>query len=251
MARTIGLGGIIESALVTLGVFAIPTLVVVAGFKLTGRPVKRAPLLWAGFAFAVYIGALRGGSLLPQPSVLAELQLNWVGKTLSLLTTCSILAFLPRVSFRDAGVRWDQAAGSLRPVGVTAVMTILGATVTSAMISSSPNLSTEWLMFQATMPGLDEELFMRGLMLLLFHQAFGKGMTIAGAETGWGLWLTTALFGLLHGVAWVDGALQLNAPAIVLTGSIGFAAGWMRERTGSLMVPVLFHNAFNLAQAFV
>jgi membrane protease YdiL (CAAX protease family) len=49
----------------------------------------------------------------------------------------------------------------------------------------------------------------------------------------------------------VDGALQINAAAIVGTGFIGFVAGWARERTGSLVVPVLFHNTFNVAQAFV
>ena len=235
----------------TAGIFAVPTLMLVIWYRLIDRRVDWRPLLWAGFSFGIYMLALRSTDVLPQPAFVSQLELNWVGKSLSLLVTCAILAFLPRVGFRDAGVRWGQTAGSLRPVTVTAVLTIVGATVTSAMISSSPNLSGEWLAFQATMPGLDEELFMRGLLLLLFHQAFGKGMTVWGAETGWGLWLTSALFGLLHGVGWVEGALQVDAAAIVLTGFIGFVAGWTRERTGSLIVPVLFHNAFNLAQAFV
>ena len=69
--------------------------------------------------------------------------------------------------------------------------------------------------------------------------------------TGWGLWLTTVLFGLLHGVGWADGALQVDVAAIVLTGVIGFVEGWLRERTGSLVAPILFHNGFNVAQAFV
>ncbi len=239
------------NALVTGGIFAIPTFILVVWLKLTGRRVEWAPLLWAGFSFAIYMVALRTKGVLPQPGFMSGLELDWVEKSLSLLGTCAILAFLPRVSFKDAGVRWDQTAGSLRPVVVAAVMTIVGATISSVMISSSPNVSAEWLLFQATMPGLDEELFMRGLMLLLFHQAFGKSMTIGGAKTGWGLWLTTLLFGLLHGIAWVEGGLQINAAAIVFTGLIGFVAGWMRERTGSLVVPVLFHNAFNVTQAFV
>lgn len=240
-----------ENALVTGGVFAVPTSLLVVWFRLTGRRVEWPPLLWAGFSFAIYMVAIRSTSVLPQPAFMSGLELNWVGKSLSLLCTCAMLAFLPRVSFKDAGVRWDQTAGSLRPVGITAAMTVFFATVSSALISPSPNTSAEWLVFQATMPGLDEELFMRGLMLLLFHQAFGKSMTIGGAKTGWGLWLTTVLFGLLHGVAWVDGALQIEAAAIVLTGLTGFVAGWIRERTGSLVGPVLFHNIFNVAQSFV
>ena len=101
------------------------------------------------------------------------------------------------------------------------------------------------------MPGLDEELFLRGLLLLLFHQAFGKGLTIGGAGTGWGLWLTTLLFGLLHGVTVREGVISVNIAAIVLTGFVGLIAGWMRERTGSVIAPVLFHNGFNVAQSFV
>jgi membrane protease YdiL (CAAX protease family) len=245
------LGGVIETALLTGATFAVPTAMVAAWLRLTGRTVRWGPLLWAGVSFAIYIVALRSRSVLPRPGLIAGLELNWVGKSLSLLSTCAILRLLPSVSFREAGVTWDQAAGSLRPAIAVSVITILSATVASAMISSSPNLSWEWLLFQATMPGLDEELFLRGLMLLLFHQAFGKNMSMAGAETGWGLWLTTVLFGLLHGVAWADGSLQINIAAIVFTGFVGLVAGWIRERTGSLVVPVLFHNVFNVTQAFV
>ncbi len=245
------MGGVIERALVTAGIFVVPTLLLVIWFRINNRRVEWRPLLWAGLSFAIYMLALRSTDVLPLPEFLAQWEQNWVGKSLALLATCAILAFLPSVGFREAGVRWAQNAGSLRPVAVTAVMTIVGATITSGLISSSPDLSREWLTFQATMPGLDEELFMRGLLLLLFHQAFGKGMTIWGAETGWGIWLTSVLFGLLHGVGWVDGALQFNVAVIMLTGSIGFIAGWARERTGSLVIPVLFHNAFNVAQAFV
>ena len=63
--------------------------------------------------------------------------------------------------------------------------------------------------------------------------------------------MTTALFGLLHGVTVQGGVISVHVAAIVLTGLIGFIAGWMRERTGSLVAPVLFHNGFNVAQSFV
>ena len=101
------------------------------------------------------------------------------------------------------------------------------------------------------MPGLDEEPFFRGLLLLLLHQTFGKGLKVWGAETGWGLWLVTAVFGLLHGITVESGELEVNLWVIVSTGFIGFVATWMRERTGSLVAPVLFHNLINVAQAFV
>ena len=240
-----------EKMLLTAAIFLVPTLLLVTGFKLSGRRVEWVPLLWSGLAYAVYMTLLRSRGVVPEPAFMAELSLNWYGKGLAILGTLTMLYYLPGVSFRAAGVCWKQTEGSLGPVVTTAVMTILSATIISGIVSTSPNTTLEWLAFQATMPGLDEELFMRGLLLLLLHQAFGKNLRFWGIETGWGLWLTTLLFGLLHGVAWTDAGLALNFPAIVMTGTIGFVEGWLRERSGSLVAPILFHNGFNLAQSFV
>lgn len=60
-----------------------------------------------------------------------------------------------------------------------------------------------------------------------------------------------AIFGLLHGVTVENIAVQISFGAIVSTGFVGFILTWMRERTGSLVIPMLFHNVFNVAQAFV
>ena len=240
-----------DKALVAAGIFAIPVLALVAGFVITGRKLRWKPLLWAALAFGVYMVLLRSRGVLPEPGLMETLELNWLGKGLSLLGTCVLLALLPGVGFRAAGLRWEQAPGSLRPVAIVGTATIVGATITAAFASPSPDITVEWLAFQATMPGLDEELFMRGLLLLLFHQAFGRNFTIAGAETGWGLWLTTLLFGLLHGVTVQGDEISVSAAVTVLTGLVGFIAGWMRERTGSLVAPIVFHNAFNVAQSFV
>ena len=162
-----------------------------------------------------------------------------------------MLWLIPRVSFRSAGVVLKQQEGSVRPVLIAGAITVISATTTSALLMYAPDTSLENLLFQATLPGLDEELFMRGLLLILLHQAFGKGLNIFGAETGWGLWLVVLIFALLHGVSYESGALQINFGAIVSTGFVGFILTWMRERTGSLLIPIVFHNVFNVAMAFV
>ena len=61
----------------------------------------------------------------------------------------------------------------------------------------------------------------------------------------------TAWFGLLHGVTLQEGNLDINVGVILGTGFVGFVLTWMRDVTGSLVMPVLFHNATNVAQAFV
>ncbi len=244
-------GGDVEKALLTAAVLAIPTIVLVIGFKLAGRKVEWAPLLWAGFACLVYFLLLRSRGDIPNPAFMDELNRNWFGKTLSIAGTLVMLYFLPRVGFRDAGLVWKQNEGSLEPVLRTSGLVILFMTFASFVIAYSPNTSMENLLWQATMPGIDEELFFRGLLLLLLHQAFGKGLNIWGAETGWGFWLVTVTFGLLHGVTIEGGDIDVDITVTMGTGFMGFILTWMRERTGSLVVPVLFHNVSNVAQAFV
>jgi len=240
-----------EKALLTAAILVVPTILLAIAFRLTGRNVKWGPLFWAGLAFLVYFLLLRSKSVIPTPHFMGELTLNWFGKTLSIAGTVMMLYFLPGVSFRLAGVTWTQNKGSLRPVILTGGMILLVTTGTALLVASTPNTALENLLFQATMPGLDEELFMRGLLLLLFHQAFGRGLNVWGADTGWGFWLAVVIFGLLHGVRVQNGELAVNLWAIAGTGFLGFVLTWMRERTGSLVVPILFHNISNVAQAFV
>ena len=240
-----------EKALVTAGIFVVPTFLLVIAFRLTGRKVEWAPLLWAGFAFLVYFLLLRSKGVIPAPHFMEELTLNWFGKTLTFAGTITMLYLLPNVSLRAAGVVWTQNKGSLKPVILTGGIILILATGGAMLVASTPNTSLENLLFQATMPGLDEELFMRGLLLLLFHQAFGKGLNVWGADTGWGFWLAVAIFGLLHGVTVQNGELAVHLWVIVGTGFTGFVLTWMREVTGSLIAPILFHNISNVAQAFV
>ena len=240
-----------DKALVTAGVLIVPTIVLILGFRLHGRKVELAPLLWAGFACLVYFLLLRSRGVISNPAFMDELTFNWFGKTLSVAGTVAMLYFLPRVGFRAAGLTWKQNKGSLGPVIQTGGLVLLFTTGGAFVAASSPDTSAEHLLWQATMPGLDEELFMRGLVLLLFHQAFGKGLNVMGADTGWGFWLAVAIFGLIHGVTVQGGELAVNLLAILGTGFMGFVLTWMRERTGSLVIPIVFHNISNVAQAFV
>jgi len=240
-----------EKALVTAGIIIVPTVLLVIGFRLNGRKVEWAPLVWAGFACLVYFLLLRSRAVIPNPVLMDGLTLNWLGKTMTFAGTLLMLHYLPGLSFRAAGLTWKQNEDSLGPVISTGGIILLVSTGAAILVASTPNTSLENLLFQATMPGLDEELFMRGLLLLLFHRAFGKGLNVWGADTGWGFWLAVAIFGLLHGVTVQSGELEVNFWVIVSTGFMGFVLTWMRERTGSLVAPILFHNITNVAQAFV
>ena len=237
--------------LLSMAAVVVPIFLLAVGLRASGRKVDWAPLVWIVVVFLVYLTLLRSPSQLPLPEFMETLTLNWVGKVFTIIGTIAMLYFIPRVGFKAAGVIWAQKKGWLVPVLITGAITLSFGVFSSIYFAPSPNTTIENLAFQATLPGIDEELFFRGLLLLLAHQAFGKNMKVFGVETGWGLWLVTIIFGLLHGLSYTDAGLSVNFAAIFFTGYIGFVLGWMRERTGSIVVPVAFHNIFNVTMAFV
>lgn len=86
---------------------------------------------------------------------------------------------------------------------------------------------------------LPEEVFFRGYLQDRLNAVCGRPWRLWGAEIGPGLFLTALLFMLCHlliAVNWVR--LAIFFPALLF--------GWMRERTGSLLPPVLFHALSNL-----
>jgi membrane protease YdiL (CAAX protease family) len=107
--------------------------------------------------------------------------------------------------------------------------------------------STERLLFLAIVPGLDEELIFRGILLPLFNQAMPPRWRFAGAEVGWGLIAVTILFGAIHGVH-VDRELTIAFDLTWGTTTMlpGALYAYLVSRTGSLLFPVLCHNVGNV-----
>ena len=151
-----------EKALLTAGILFVPTFLLVIGFRLTGRKVQWTPLLWAGFACLVYFLLLRSRDVIPNPAFMDGLVLNWFGKTLSIAGTVAMLYFLPRVDLRAAGLTWQQNKESLGVVVRMGALVLLLTAGGAFLVSTTPNTSVENLLWQASMPGIDEELFSVG-----------------------------------------------------------------------------------------
>jgi uncharacterized protein len=95
------------------------------------------------------------------------------------------------------------------------------------------------------MPGIEEELFYRGVLLLTLDEAFRARRRLLGIEIGWGGVLSCVAFGLIHAMAYRDGAVSFEWAAFLMTGAPALVLLWLRERTGSLLAPVLAHNVVN------
>lgn len=168
---------------------------------------------------------------------------NWIGKSFALVGTLAI-ASLPMFGWLRSGLTLAQRPGSLRSaIPVAAVYCLFFLAVALAFPSDPP--TGEEVAFQLTMPGLEEEPFYRGVLLLAFDQAFRGRVRFLGVDWGWGAVLSCFAFGLAHALSFGDGSLSLDPLTMALTALPSFIAVWLRYRTGSLLLPVLLHNFGN------
>ncbi len=190
----------------------------------------------------------RGYGLLP--NFLPHADWNWQGKVLALAATLA-LAALPAFGWKASGLTLAQAKGSLK-ASIPVVLLYCGFFVVMARIFPSGGGATpETIAFQLTMPGLEEEPFYRGLLLLALDRAFTGRVRLLGVDWGWGAVLSCALFGLAHAFGFSHGHFSFEPMTMALTALPAFIAVWLRLRTGSLLLPVLLHNFGNSISLFL
>jgi hypothetical protein len=176
---------------------------------------------------------------------------NWSGKLIDIGVMAVIaVVLLAARAFRpgDFGLALRQAPGTRRALLYMALPFLLVVTVLTATLfgeSKPPTAETLW--YEATMPGLAEEIVWRGMLLALFDRMFTARFTLWGVQLGYGAIATSLVFGLLHGAGF-DGKMVLQTSLLggLVPAITGFLLCWLRTRTRSLVFPILLHNAMNL-----
>jgi membrane protease YdiL (CAAX protease family) len=200
-------------------------------------PQRRA---WALVAIAggVFYFALRG---LPQLAVAEHApgeEWNWSGHLLALAGMLVLAALLARRTGLSPG-----ELGFARPSNLGMAIRVCAAALavsyplhvfTAGRIEPIPMAT--WL-FVATMPGLAEEVAFRGVLLAAAERAAPASRRVAGVRVSLGAALLTVAFVGLHGFG-------VGMLVSVLPGALLYL--WLRLRTGSLLVPIVAHNLWNL-----
>lgn len=176
------------------------------------------------------------------PNFFPDSSWNWTGKLLALLGILGIAA-LPSFGWRESGITFPQTKNS----GVAWIVFGIFATAVFAAAIYFGDGRDDWdtVLFQWSMPGIQEELFYRGVLLLALNEAFTARVRAAGAEIGWGGILATVAFGLIHSLFYGDGGVSFDALAFAITGGPALLVLWLREKTGSVLLPILAHNVAN------
>ncbi len=177
------------------------------------------------------------------PVLLSGASWNWQGKGLALVATL-IVASLPGFGWRRVGLTLAQNQEGRWPTyGVALALCLVLAGIALAMPTDP--LDGETLAFQLTMPGLEEEPYYRGTLLFALNEAFRGRVRALGADWGWGGLLSCVLFGLAHGFGYGQSGFSFDPMIFALTGGTVLIVVWIRERTGSLVLPIVLHNFGN------
>lgn len=168
---------------------------------------------------------------------------SWSGKLYVVLVASALLySVRSLLAKEDVGLTLRQKDGFLLPSCV--VLLILAAWACTVGVRSPKGaLDIKTLLYLAIMPGLNEELIYRGYLLGILDKLMPGKFRVFSAPVGWGVVVTSLLFGLLHGF-WLDHNLTIHIEIIALRNAAcsGFAFAWLRERTGSLVLPIVAHG---------
>jgi membrane protease YdiL (CAAX protease family) len=166
---------------------------------------------------------------------------NWSGSLLALGGTLWVGTMLVRrggLTWREMGFTWAQRPDSILPaLGVAFAALLMQVLLTIGSRYPPAPVSPETWAYQTTLPGLVEETIFRGVLLALLDRAFPARSLVLGAPLGWGGVVVTLAFVLLHPLT-ASSLLAVSPPAVLYL--------WLRARTGSLALPVLVHNSWNV-----
>lgn len=176
------------------------------------------------------------------PNFPLESSWNWLGKVMSIFGMLAV-ASLPMFGFRRVGLTFTQRPNFRTPLIV--FLGLMGLFAYLAIADSNEMSDIEAIVFQWSMPSVDEELFYRGVLLLMMNEAFTRRASIFGASIGYGGLLTSLLFGLAHGFGYSEQSFHFDPMIFAITGIPSLVLLWLRERTDSLLLPMLGHSASN------
>ncbi|WP_431729462.1 CPBP family intramembrane glutamic endopeptidase [Verrucosispora sp. TAA-831] len=214
------------------------------------RQVARTPGTWLAVGVVGYLVLLTAvsGRMAPLP-VFDALDRHWQGKVLDLLWLAILFGMMHRWARTEAGLRLGITPGSARPALLT-IAVVFGGFVglTALAVALDPSAATtvnaEQVAYDATIPNLTEELIWRAAMIAVLDRAFGTPWMLLGAPVGWGIVLTSVVFGAGHGILVdLDGVWGFNVAGGLFATVMGLALGWIWARTGSVWPAFLLHCA--------
>lgn len=183
------------------------------------------------------------------------LKFAWFGKFLSLAISLSVIYFVGNNDRKEIGFTTSTNTKSQVKFGILVFIGFLlfDFVFKFILFPKGETFDLETFAFQATMPGLTEEILFRGIYLWIFDKVFLPNWNYRGIQFGWSFIIVTLLFGVAHGVVLTsDYQFKFDIITIVyLTLISSLSLGILRKFSGNLIYSIVGHNVINVMNAII
>ncbi len=183
------------------------------------------------------------------------LRFTWIGKLLSLGISLTIIFAVSKSHRQEIGFTTQPNSKKQLKTGLLIFFAFLlfDFIFKLMLFPKGGHFDLETFAFQATMPGLTEELAFRGINLWMLDKVFPPKWTFKGIKFGWSFVIVTVLFGVVHGLMLTQNhQLKFDLATIVYLSLISsLSLGLLRKLSGNLIYPVLGHNLINVLNAVI
>ncbi|HMS09817.1 MAG TPA: CPBP family glutamic-type intramembrane protease, partial [Pyrinomonadaceae bacterium] len=178
--------------------------------------------LFAGI-YGVYQIVLVLPRLIPALNII-DSRWNWEGKVFGVVFGVACYFAFRKLFAENDFVAVSQAPGTYRGPLIVATLIVVLATFV-AYVTGRSEFDRETLAFQLTMPGFDEELMFRAVLLGLLMGLLREHIPFVGNPA---ILVSAVLFGLMHALTLdKDLSVSFEPSYLVQTGIGGYAWAWV------------------------
>lgn len=167
---------------------------------------------------------------------------NWDGKIYGILC-CVFCYFAFRKYFCENNfftLKQNKENLKLSTIGAIAIVVL--STIIWYLLGKTP-FDLETLAFQISIPGIDEEIMFRGILLGLLATSIKDKFSIFGNPS---ILLTSILFGLMHALTFSKNYdIDFESIYFLQTSFAGYVWGWITIKSRSVLLAILSHNFSN------
>lgn len=217
------------------------------------RRVRKSWLIAAAGVIVAGMFALTSGyRLIPEPAFFDQFRYGWWNFLLLGAVSIAVILAMPD-GLRRTGMTLRQSGRGVLPAAIVS-LAVCGLITYLATIDvfGAPALQLEALAFNAFAVGPAEEIFFRGLVFALVLEAFGATRKILRAEMNWGMIPAALVFGFAHFTSTPGGEeIVFNYFQTLWTCLGGLILAWLRQASGSLLMPYAVHVYGNCIHYFL
>lgn len=201
-------------------------------------------------AFSIFF--MLNSTLLYLPIEYGELRLidghwNWTGKIYAILGAIVFLMVYRKFELKDYFLTLKQDKKyAIRGIIILSCIFLIQF-VLDVMYGGSKEWNSESILYQLTMPGFNEEIAYRGIMLGLLVRILKPNRFLHPAVL-----ISSMLFGMGHGLL-LDSNFELvvNMGPLIGTAALGMIWAWITMKTGSILLALLSHNLSNTSSLLI